>query len=276
MYGRLPPQKYTERTVLAGIAENWSFDENSTMKKFLTGIAWLLIIAAFAQPKTPSGVTLRLELQSEDGTNGCAVVWNPEKKLYYTVIAGNVDFPIDVFSETGKWLSTHESGVDNRGLWYNTKSGKLEARSYDGQVYAYKLKENGKPNEPEQIKDEVGPADQNVATFYKGKVYYYGDGIVTSINSKGKKSYNQLTMSVDDGGYNNYSMGYTGVKNYEIVLHNYMNKRLEFYNLKGQKTSTISLPDEIPEAESFRFSYANKRAWLYDVESRTWSGYKVF
>ena len=239
-------------------------------------MAWLLIMAAFAQPKTPSGKPLKLELQSDGGTNGCAVVWNPEKKLYYTVIAGNVDFPIDVFSETGKWISTHASGVDNRGLWYNTKSGKLEARSNDGQLFAYSLNENGKPNDPKKIKDEVGPADQNVGTFFKGKVYYYSEGIVTSISAKGKKSYNQLTMSVDDAGYNNYSMGYAGVKNYEIVLHNYMNKSLEFYNLKGEKTSTISLPDEIPEAENFRFSFANNRAWLYDVDSRTWTGYKIF
>jgi hypothetical protein len=166
--------------------------------------------------------------------------------------------------------------LDNRGLWYNTKSGKLEARSFDGQLFAYSLKENGKPNTPEKIKDEVGPADQNVGTFFKGKVYYYGEGIVTSISAKGKTSSIQLAQSVDEPGYNNYSMGFTGVKNYEIVVHHYINKSLEFYNLKGKKTSTVSLPDGIPEAENFRFSYANNRAWLYDVDSRSWTGYKIF
>jgi hypothetical protein len=261
---------------LAGIAKNWSFGENIIMKKILTGCAWLLIIAAFAQPKTPSGKPLKLELQSDEGTNGCAVVWNPEKKLYYTVIAGNVDFPIDVFSETGNWISTHESGVDNRGLWYNTKSGKLVARSYDGQLYSYSLKENGKPSEPVQIKDEVGPADQNVGTFLKGSVYYYSDGVINSISSKGKQKALQLAMSSDSENYNHYSMGVTGVKNYEFVVWNVTNSSLEFYNLKGKQTATVTLSGEIPEAENFRFSFANNRAWLYDVDSRTWTGYKVF
>jgi hypothetical protein len=246
------------------------------MKKFLTGLAWILIIAAFAQPKTPSGSPLKLSLQSEDGTNGCAVVWNPEKQLYYTVVAGNATFPIDVFSETGKWLSTHESGVDNRGLWYNTKSGKLEARSYDGGLYAYSLKENGKPNTPELIKDEVGPADQNVGTYFKGSVYYYSDGVINSISSKGKQKALQLAMSSNYENYNHYSMGATGVKNYEFVVWNFTNRSLEFYNLKGKLTATVTLSGDIPEAENFRFSFANKRAWLYDVDSRTWTGYKVF
>jgi hypothetical protein len=246
------------------------------MRIFLTGLACLLIITAFAQPKTPSGVTLRLELQSEDGTNGCAVVWNPEKKLYYTVIAGNVDFPIDVFDASGKWLSTHESGVDNRGLWYNTKSGKLEARSYDGQLYAYTLKGNGKPNEPEQIKDEVGPADQNIGTFMKGSVYYYSDGVVNVISSKGKQKAIQLAMSSDYENYNHYSMGATGVKNFEFMVLNVASSSLEFYNVKGKQTAAVKLPGEIPVAENFRFSLANNHAWLYDAESRTWSGYKIF
>lgn len=242
---------------------------------FFNILLFLTMLAAWAQPKTPSGMPLKLSLQSMDGTNGCAVAWNPDKKLYYTVVAGNVDYPIDIFTEAGMWISSLKSGVDNRGLWYNSKSGRLEARSNDGQLYAYSFKENGEPINPEQIRDEVGPADQNVGTFFKGLVYYYGAGIVTSISAKGKKMRIPLTLAADNGGYNRYSMGFTGVKNYEIVLHNYQNKNLEFYNLKGKKTSTISLPDEIPHAEQFRFSFANNCVWFYDVDTRTWSGYKI-
>lgn len=246
------------------------------MRKLLSGLFYLLLIAAYAQPKTPSGVTLRLSLQSEDGTNGCAVAWNPEKKLYYTIIAGNVEFPMDIFDANGQWLSTHLSGVDNRGLWFNTKTGKLQARSFDGQLFDYALKSNGNPNAPIQVKENVGPSDQNIGTFAKGTVYYYSDGVVNVVPSKGKPKAIQLAMPSDYESYNHYSMGATGVKNFEFVVWNVATGSLEFYNLKGKQTGTVKLPGEVPLAENFRFSFANNHAWLYDVDSRTWSGYKIF
>jgi hypothetical protein len=246
------------------------------MIKFLTTVACLLVTAAIAQPKTPTGVNMSLELQSTEGTNGCAVAWNPKLKLYYTIIAGNVSFPIDVFDERGTWKKSTKTGVDNRGMWFNTKSGKLNGRAYNGQLVEWDMNNAGIPDNTSVVV-ETGEDGQNIATSGKGVIYQYQNGAIAKFSAKGKKT-GTINLPTDFNAeeHNAYSMGFTGVKRYEFVLLNLGSTSLEFFDLKGKRTATIALPGDVPYAESFRFSFANNHAWLYDADKRVWLGYKVF
>jgi hypothetical protein len=118
---------------------------------------------------------------------------------------------------------------------------------------------------------------QYVGVLGKGYVYFYKEGAIEKYSTKGKKSGTiKLPSDFETEKYNTYAMGFSGVKGYEIVLLNLSSTSLEFYSLKGKRTATVSLPDDVPYAENFRFSFANGYAWLYDVDTRTWSGFKVF
>lgn len=247
------------------------------MKKVFVYIIPLISSITFAQPKTPTSTTLKLSLQSTEGTNGCAVVWNSKQNLYYSIIAGNTVFPIDIFTATGKWKSSVESGVDNRGLWYNTKSGTLGGRSLDGDFVEWSLSDSGVPENFTTVAS-TDIDGQSVATFgAKGTIYIYQEGIIVKYSSKGKKTGTiRLPDDFNPDDYNMYSMGYTFVKNYELVLVNNANSTFDFYNLKGKRTGSVKLPNGAPYAENFRFSFANKIAWLFDADTRTWNGYKIF
>jgi hypothetical protein len=247
------------------------------MKRYLTGIALLFVLTAFAQPKTPSGVSIQLRLQSDEGTNGCAVAWNPKQKLYYTIIAGNEIYPIDIFDERGTWKNQKQSGVDARGLWYNSKSGKLGGRSFAGDLVEWNLSSSGEPQNF-VVTGSIDMEGQQVTTLgAKGTMYVYKEGTIVKYSAKGKEEGSViLEADFNEETHNTYSMGFTGVKNYEFVLVNLTNTALEFFNLKGKRTATVNLPGEVPYAENFQFSFANNHVWLYDIDTRTWSGYKVF
>ena len=44
--------------------------------------------------------SVTLKLQMTNGTNGSGVAWHPEHEVYYAVIAGNRNFPLETFSKT--------------------------------------------------------------------------------------------------------------------------------------------------------------------------------
>jgi len=46
--------------------------------------------------------------------------------------------------------------------------------------------------------------------------------------------------------------------------------------MSGAYTGAIALPEEAAQPESFRFTFANRVAWIYNVDDRTWTGFRVF
>lgn len=246
------------------------------MKSISIIIFWYACAISFAQPVTPRAISLQLKLKSTTGTNGNSVAWHPATKMYYTIIAGNADYPIDIFDERGTCIKSQESGIDNRGIWFNPKSKKLEGKTNDGQLFSWTIDETGELSNPKLIKESIGIEGQFVVCFGNGYYYYHEEGIVKKVSLKGKATSIQLARPSSEDQYNQYGMGYTSVKNYEIILLKPSSNTLEFYNLKGALTASIVLPGTFPDLEAFRFSYANKMVWLYDVEARVWSGYKVF
>jgi len=246
------------------------------MKNLLTVLFASTITISLAQPKTPEQISLSLKLNSTGGTNGCSVAWNPINKMYYAIIAGNIDYPIDIFDETGKWISKQVSGVDVRGIWFNPKTKKLEGKSNEGELFSWSIDSDGGLDEPQLVKESIGIDGQFVVSFSKGFYFYHEEGVIKKVSAKGAIDYIQLARPSEEDDYNTYGMGYTEVKNYEIVLFNRATSSLEFYNLKGDLTATVALPGYIPDMVRFRFSFANNMAWLFDTDERVWNGYKVF
>ena len=75
--------------------------------------------------------------------------------------------------------------------------------------------------------------------------------------------------------YNYTSLICTGVKGGELGFVNVTNKQIELYDMKsGFLVKKLSLPDTTAVEMSFNFAYANGIYWLFDIENRTWKGYK--
>jgi len=236
--------------------------------------------SAFAQKSYAATEQLSLTFSSEDGTNGTAVAWNRSKKLYYAVIAGNADFPLETFSEDGRMLFSDEASVDARGMWFNPKTKKIEGNCADDAGYfSMGVSPNGEPTQAEITTTGQNQPDFNSVGAFdakKKKVYFYQDGQINVYKAKGGSALPSIQLSnlpCDITSINMTSVIFTGRKGEELGVLDYEAKRVYLFDLKGNYKAIVSLPADAVTYDMFRFSYANNKIWLYDVDTRTWTGY---
>lgn len=240
--------------------------------------------AAYSQktPVTASAADMSMSFVQSNGTNGSAVAYNPNLKLYYIAIAGNVEYPLEVKDAQGKALYELSTGVDLRGLWYNSSKNRLEGNQYGGGLFALPLDQRGYPtSEVITITENTFPEYDQACAVFDGKnlLYYYTDGILYRYSAKNNKPKGEVTLAlpVDRYSINGTSVIYTGYKGYEIGLLDADLSKVYLFNKKtGTLTATIDLTDWPVLEYSFWFAFANDRVWLYDSETRTWSGYRIF
>lgn len=225
---------------------------------------------------------LRLDMQLDGGSNGAAVVWHPVQKKYYAAIAGNAEFPLEVFSETGEPLSGDEAGVDIRGMWYNSSTRKVECNGY-GESGIYTIVINNQSGEAlgaETIMEgSFQPDAQSAGVFNpsKNEILYYNDGTVYSYKrSNGNEGKSFALKGLDTESISPNTLAFTGIKKRELGLLDINSGKLLLYSLKGKKTATVDLPADAPFYGAFNWSYANKQLWLFDKDERSWTGYQIF
>ncbi|HPG73660.1 MAG TPA: hypothetical protein PLM49_05160 [Bacteroidales bacterium] len=219
----------------------------------------------------------------EDGTNGSAIAFHPGKKLYYAVIAGNSEFPLEIFNSSGDFVLSTQAGVDCRGLWYNTTSKCLEANSYMNGVFKIKLADDGVPSGEieEFISGNTVPSENACAEydFKNNHLLYYHAGVLYKYNYADGSLVKEMGLDLPSSEYeiNSTSFIYTGYKGLEIGLLNCQKNEIYFFDIKdGKFTETLKLPSGISPSCSFKFDFANDYAFFYDVTTRTWTGMKIF
>lgn len=249
------------------------------MKKLVSFTFTLLISTSlvFAQNSYTAKKDMTLKFKGDDGTNASAVVWNPDKHVYYSVIAGNADFPLETFSQSGNVQYTGTAGVDSRGLWYNSSTAKLEGNGYgDVGYFSCNLNASGEPRSPEVTYSGQNQPDGNsVAAFDGKKLYYYYEGKIYSYSTKGKtgKSFELKSLPAGTSVLNATTVVYTGRKGEEFGLLDYDAKRVYLVDKKGNYKASVILPSSAVTHDMFRFSFANGKIWLYDVDTRSWTSY---
>ena len=256
------------------------------MKKLTFILAFVLIALASCTTnkvnKKPVE-TLTLKFKSTKGTNACVVVYNPQKHLYYTAIAGNQSFPIETFNQNGEFLNTATLGFDLRGLWWNTKENTLQSNAYsDLGLNTLKLTEGGTATDNfTWLTNESHQPDDNSVGAYnaaQNQILYYNNGLLYKVDAS---SYNQLgsiplSIPVSLDNINQTTVIYTGIKHKEVGVLNFEDKKVYLFDINsGKLTATINLPANAVTFQMFRFSYANGYVWLYDIDVRMWTGYKI-
>jgi hypothetical protein len=245
----------------------------------------LFSLISVSQPFATAVKDIDYTYSQTSGTNGCAVAWNPVRQIYVAVIAGNETFPMEAFNTSGKKVFEAEAGFDWRGLWYNPSTKKFEGNGAgEFGIANFGIDVSGLPEKPVVIiSGQNQPDFQSIGTYdYQKKQFAYYNSSADEIKFYTRKKNTKvgtlkLNMKVVKSENLNMSYsGFTGKKNYEFVLFDYVEGKLYFYNRKGEKTAETKLPTDASLNYSFGFSYCNDRAFLYDKEFRVWRGYKVF
>jgi hypothetical protein len=238
-------------------------------------------LTVFGQaPKKTAVKQISYTFEGEDGTNASAVIWASEHNLYITGIAGNPSFPLEGFRSTGNNVFATVTDLDLRGMWYDAKKDRLYANSAgEAGWYWVQLGEKGMPDGYWQnvCEGQNQPDFQTVLTSTGKMVVGYMDGSLYYYNAKNGKFKKEVVTSGYTGStFNLTTVGYTGNSKYPLALLDAVEGKIVYFNLKGENVGVTSLPDDAVLSEMFRFSFANGMAWLYDVDTRTWTAYKVF
>jgi hypothetical protein len=247
------------------------------------------------------GIAVPSKVTGEDslpGKRGAAVVWHPEQKKYYAAFAGNLSFPLAVFDATGKRLSGEDQTTleDTRGLWYNPKLKAICGNGYsDIGWFSYKLDAKGIPVDAGVLAEGMNqPGDQSIGVFNTTSnevCFLYGQNIF--VYSADAKQAEDKTIRLypgvskaedinkdDDGetqkdGYSSNVLIYTGIPKAEFGLLNVNQTQVELYDKKtGLLTQILKLPSEVITYAAFNFSYTNGTYWAFNMDTRTWTGYK--
>jgi len=242
-------------------------------------------------------IELKMPKTADDdmpGTRGASITWHPGQKKYYAVFAGNIGYPLAVFDEKGKRLSSDDltAMLDTRGLWYDPVTKLVSGNGYDDNGwFTYKLDAKGIPtdydvtyedmNQPHpQCVGAYNPTAKKVLFLYDGMVYIYNSDAVLqdslTINWGMKKTDDpQGGAAADIEDYNYTALIYTGVKGQELGFLNKLENQIELYDIQnGFLSKTLLLPETATTELSFNFAYTNGIYWLFDMKNRKWIGYK--
>ncbi len=263
----------------------------NTAQIFTKGSAFSLIfflLIGLVSAQTPAGTlvkTIEYTFNQSDGTNACAVAWNPDSRIYITVIAGNESFPLEGFNTSAEMVFSAQAKFDYRGLWYNPATKQMEGNGAGEAGWtAFSLNANNTPSSNMTLfVGQHQPDFQSVGAYNidKKQVAFLNPDFTTiQLYSRERpkkiKKINLKWGDVSTFGLNSNSLGYTGAKGFEYVLLDYVAGKLIFFNTKGVISATRDIPEDAPLNDSFAFSFTNGHAFFYDKAARTWYGYKVF
>jgi hypothetical protein len=257
-----------------------------TLCLFVLAVSAIAFNVAVAQvPNAAPKKEFSYEMVSQEGTNATGVVWDSKHEVYITVIAGNSDFPREVFDGNGADITQTTCGLDWRGLWYNPSNGKCEGNAAGDIGWGtFGLDESNNPGEVTLFKEgQFQPDFQSVGAydFQKKQVVFLDftiDGLAM-YSRKNPKKVKQLPFDwgkIDLGNINSTSVAFTGKKGFEFVVLDFVDGNLVFFDREGKNTATVQLPKDAPLNDSFAFSFTNDRAFLYDKTARVWSAYPIF
>ena len=264
--------------------QNLRLSNSGTIVVMLALLFCFVYTPLAAQPPGLISSGMTLKIKGSGGTNGSAVAFDTKNQLYFTVIAGNPSFPLEVFDVNGNSVQQSEAGFDARGLWYEPKTGLIEGNGPgEGGWYHLVRDANGKYTGKTEtiIEGDLLPEFNACGTYDAKKkvVAFYNTGGLTFYSRKKTNYSKSLTLEGVAEASENYTencLGYTGQKNYEFVILNHVEKTLCFFNRKGKLTATSKLPADAQTDSRFMFAYANGKAWLYNTSTRAWTGYDVF
>ena len=260
----------------------------------------ILCTTLHAQPRQLKKV-MELKMPKEDydynnGVKGASVCWHPVTKKYYAVFSGSSNYPFGVYDASGKLLTDTSLTAmqDVRGLWYNSTTKKLCGNAgNDGGWFSYTLNSKGVPVSVATDIAGMKQPDENSAGAYdaaSASVCFLDHGKISFYNRKGifsKKTAlhwgRPKVLGPDDfenednqnTEYNQTTVVHTGNAAMPFGLLNTKRSRIELYDTKeGYLQQLLLLPDDFYGPKYLGFAYANGIYWLYNIDNRTWLGFK--
>ena len=259
-------------------------------------------------------VGIKIALTQKPSTRPMTVAYIPSLKRYYIAdgglapMASENEAPVSksqihAYSDEGKYINSAHPGYDNRSIYYNQNSKKLETITYNISsfggfspntgIYSIDLTETGEVKDSSSDVFGFNPAfgDANTMPSYDPvkNIYYAKQGRsnkVSVIDLKAREPISEINLDLAKAGVafddvSDYFVAYTGIKGEEFDLLDIDHKAVLVFDLSGKYVGKSELPKNLKLRSHNHLNgagYANDMLFVYhdsEGEFGTYYGFKV-
>jgi hypothetical protein len=269
---------------------------------------------AYAEILVDAQVGIKIPLVKKSSTRPMTVAHIPGLKRYYIADGGLAPMAseyesatsksqIHVYDDEGKFVSSAHPGYDNRSIYYNKNSDKLETITYNvssdaGQspntgIYSLDLTETGDLKDTSNEVIQFNPAFGDAATmpsYNPDTNQYYAKqergNKVWVVDLKSREKISEIALDFTKAGVvhdeiSAHFIAYSGIKGEELVLIDVDHKAALIFDLTGRYVGKSELPKDLKLRSQNHFNgtgYANDMLFVYhepEGEFGTYYGFKV-
>jgi hypothetical protein len=286
-----------------------------TLSKNLITVSLLLAsLAVQAQVLPTAELGIKIPLIKKPTTRPMTVAFEPNLKRYYIAdgglapMASEFEAPVSkseihVYDASGKYMNSAKPGYDNRSIYYNANSKKVETITYNISsgagfspntgIYALHLTETGELKDTSDEVMQFNPAFGDAATmpsFDAENNRYFAkqerSNKVWIVDPKQREKVAEITLDIAKAGaafddVSDHYVAYSGVKGEELVLIDVDHKAVLVFDLSGKFVAKSELPKDMKLRSQNHFNgtgYANGMFFVYhesEGEFGTYYGFNV-
>lgn len=280
---------------------------------FLTSL--LCALPALAGVLAEATTAIKISLAKKPTSKPMSIAYYPIFQRYYVADGGLAPMPgdgevpfsrseIHVYTDDGKYVKSARPGYDNRMIYFNEYSKKLETVTFNISsaagfspntgIFSLALDEEGNLTGSSDDVFGFNPAFGDASTMpsydAEHQVYYAKQGRSNSVfvialpnREKSKEILLDLkAANVQFDDVADYYVAYTGVKNNELALLDIDHKAVLLFNLDGKFTGKSVLPSTLKlraQNHIAGLSYTNGMFFVYhepEGDFGTFYGFKIF
>lgn len=283
--------------------------------KTLSGLALLclsLSIQADILPEAEIGI--KIPLAKKPTTRPMGVAYLPANQHYYIADGGlapmgsEFEAPISksevhTFTSEGKYVQSAKPGFDNRSLYFNQNTGKIETITYNISsavgflpntgIFSLDVAENGEllgtSGEISQFNPAFGDAGTMPSYDPVSKHYFAKQergNLVFVVDAKQREKLQEIKLdfakaNVAHDDISDHFVAFTGVAGNELALLDVDHKAVLIFDLNGQYVGKSALPKTMKLRSQNHFNglgYTNGMLFVYhesEGEFGTYYGFKV-
>lgn len=275
-------------------------------------LAGSLIANAQVLPEAVAAV--HIPLTAKPTSRPMTIAYVPDYSRYFIADGGLAPLPdglgfplsrseVHAYSAKGEYLQSARPGLDNRSIYFNQNTNRLESVTYNISsgagftpntgLYALKLDQSGNLTEQSDEISGHNPAFGDAATmpsFDPGENCYYAkqerSSKVLIVKAENRAPVGEITLDLEAAGarYDDISDHYaafTGIPDEELALLDVDHKAILVFDLKGRFVGKSALPATMRLRANNHYSglgYANGMFFVYhepEGEFGTYYGFRI-
>jgi hypothetical protein len=273
-----------------------------------------LVLTSQAAILPEAKVGIKIPLAKKPSTRPMTVAHVPNLKRYYIADGGlapmisEFEAPmskslIHAYDENGQYVNSARPGYDNRSIYFNPNTNKLETITYNVSsdvgfspntgIYAIDLTESGDLKDTSTEVAGFNPAFGDAATmpsYNPDSKHYYAKqergNKVWVVDLKSREKVSEILLDFNKAGVvhdevSDHYVAYSGIKGEELILLDVDHKAVLIFNLNGQYVGKSELPKDLKLRSQNHFNglgYANNMLFVYhepEGEFGTYYGFQV-